>query len=237
MHPTDAHHSDVRPADVRSTDVRPADVRPADVRPADVRSTDAHDTRADPTDVRPTAAHHTDAPPPDAHRSNSAPLRSTGPSLISGALFRQAMASVATPVSVVTTTEGNTPYGTTVSAFASLSMDPPMALIALDRSSSLLKVLRRTHRFGLNVLSAGQDSLAGAFARKGADKFAGINWQQEAGLPRLAGVSVWLACTVDHFLPGGDHLIAAGRVNHAHVNAEAAPLTYHRNQFGTHITQ
>ncbi len=168
--------------------------------------------------------------------NDSASAHGTCPSLVSDALFRQAMASVATPVSVVTTTEGDTPYGTTVNAFASLSMNPPMALIALDENSSLLAVLRRTHRFALNVLSAGQDNLAGSFARKGhPNKFAGINWRQEAGLPRLAGVSIWLACTVDHFLPGGDHTIAAGLVTTADVSEETAPLTYHRHQFGTHV--
>ncbi|MCQ4046656.1 flavin reductase family protein [Streptantibioticus rubrisoli] len=169
------------------------------------------------------------------HHHDSAFPHGTGSSLVSDALFRQAMASVATPVSVVTTTEGDTPYGSTVSAFASLSINPPMALIALDENSSLLAALRRTHRFALNVLSAGQNSLAGVFARKGPNKFAGINWHQEAGLPRLAGVSIWLACTVDHFLPGGDHTIAAGLVTDAHVSEESAPLTYHRHQFGTHV--
>lgn len=160
---------------------------------------------------------------------------STGRTPVSDALFRQAMASVATPVSVVTTTEGDTPYGTTVSAFASLSRNPPMALAALDENSGLLAVLRRTNRFALNVLDAGQDDLASTFARKGSDKFAGIRWREEAGLPRLAGVGVWLACTVDHFLPGGDHIIAAGCVTDIRVGEEAAPLTYHRHRFGTHV--
>lgn len=145
------------------------------------------------------------------------------------------MASVATPVSVVTTAEGEEVHGTTVSAFASLSADPPMVLVALEENSSLLAMLRRTHRFALNVLGAGQGDLAGAFARKGADRFAGVDWHQEGGLPRLAGVGVWLACTADHFHPGGDHVIVAGRVTDAHVGEDTAPLTYLRHRFGTHI--
>ncbi|MGI5472992.1 flavin reductase family protein [Streptomyces sp. CA-132043] len=160
---------------------------------------------------------------------------SPGAALVSDTLFRQAMAEVATPVSVVTTAEGGTPYGTTVSAFASLSRNPPMAMVALDENSSLLAVLRRTHRFALNVLGAGQENLAGAFARKGSDRFAGVRWHEESGLPRLADVSIWLACAVDQFLPGGDHIIAAGLVTEARVSEDAGPLTYHRRRFGTHV--
>ncbi|MFD7923792.1 flavin reductase family protein [Streptomyces sp. NPDC059740] len=156
------------------------------------------------------------------------------PHHVSPDLFRQAMASVATPVSVVTTLERGRPHGTTVSAFASLSMDPPMVLIALDEHSHLLAVTRRTGRLALNVLSAGQDALATAFARKGTDKFAGVDWREEAGLPRLSGAGIWLACGVEAFLPGGDHFVVAATVTDGHVDEAAAPLTYHRRRFGTH---
>lgn len=153
---------------------------------------------------------------------------------LSDAAFRQAMTAVATPVSVVTTAERGTPYGTTVNAFASLSADPPMVLIALDRTSRLLAVLRRTRRFALNVLAAEQADLATAFTRRGSDRFAGVRWREHDGLPRLDSAGVWLACTVDDFLPGGDHLIAAAAVTDVDVREEAAPLTYHRHRFGTH---
>src|SRR5438105_11403406 len=81
--------------------------------------------------------------------------------------FREVMASVCTPVSVVTAMADHLPHGTTVSAFASLSLDPPMVLVALDRGSDLLALVRRTGRFGLNVLSGAQSHLALRFARKG----------------------------------------------------------------------
>lgn len=81
--------------------------------------------------------------------------------------FRAAMAAVCTPVSVVTTMEDGLPYGTTVSAFTSLSLEPPMLLVSLDRNSDLLAMIRRTGRFGLNVLASSQPELAMNFARKG----------------------------------------------------------------------
>lgn len=74
--------------------------------------------------------------------------------------FREVMASVCTPVSVVTAMSDGLPYGTTVSAFASLSMRPPMVLLALDRGSDLLSVVRETRYFGLNVLGREQSDIA-----------------------------------------------------------------------------
>lgn len=88
------------------------------------------------------------------------------------AAFREVMSGVATPVSVVTAMDDGRPHGTTVSAFSSLSMQPPMVLVALDRRSELLGLITSSLRFGINVLGGGQSALALAFARKGgAGKF------------------------------------------------------------------
>src|SRR6516165_12480395 len=81
--------------------------------------------------------------------------------------FKAVMSSVATPVSIVTKLSGGLPYGTTVSAFASLSMNPPMVLVSLDRMSETLESIRQSGRFGLNVLGADQACTATAFAKKG----------------------------------------------------------------------
>jgi flavin reductase (DIM6/NTAB) family NADH-FMN oxidoreductase RutF len=147
--------------------------------------------------------------------------------------FREVMSSVATPVSVVTTMGGGQPFGTTVSAFASLSMTPPMVLVALDQSSDLLNQVRTSGMFGLNVLASDQSELALAFARKGgASKFRAIEWELHSGLPRLPGAVGWLACMVDQLVDGGDHVVALGHVRVAET-AEGHPLIYHRRTFGT----
>src|SRR5258705_5398426 len=106
------------------------------------------------------------------------------------------MSSVATPVSVVTTMGGGgQPFGTTVSAFASLSMTPPMVLVALDQGSDLLDQVRRSGVFGLNVVASDHSELALAFARKGgSSKIRAIQWGLLSGLPRLPGTVGWLAC-------------------------------------------
>jgi len=149
------------------------------------------------------------------------------------AAFRAVMATVCTPVSVVTAMVGNRPHGSTVSAFASLSLNPPMILVSLDLGSDLLRHIRASGAFGLNVLHDGQAALAASFARKGDDKFDGVSWTLQAGVPRLDGCSGWLGCTVERLVDGGDHVVAFGLVIDA-GHAAAAPLTYHQRQFGTH---
>jgi flavin reductase (DIM6/NTAB) family NADH-FMN oxidoreductase RutF len=148
-------------------------------------------------------------------------------------VFRDVMAAVATPVSVITGIDDEGPHGTTVSAFASLSMTPPMVLVALDRGSDLLALVRKTERFGVNVLGTAHAALAMTFAGKGRGKFEGVEWRLEDELPRLDGAPGWLACRVDQFVDGGDHVIALGQVVAAET-VEGAPLTYHGRVFGTH---
>lgn len=147
--------------------------------------------------------------------------------------YRDVMAGVCTPVSVVTAMAGDRPHGTTVSAFASLSMTPPMALVSLDRGSQLLSLIRLTGRFGINVLGSSQSALALAFACKGDTKFDGVTWAVEDGVPRLEGAPGWLACEVADFVEGGDHVLALGQVVAADRRA-GPPLTYHGRVFGTH---
>ncbi|MCW2694929.1 MAG: putative oxidoreductase [Modestobacter sp.] len=148
--------------------------------------------------------------------------------------FREVMAGVATPVSVVTSMADGLPHGTTVSAFASLSMDPPMVLVSLDRGSDLLALVRESGRFGVNVLGSTQSALALAFARKGGTgKFNGVRWEVHDDLPRLPGAPGWLACDVATLVEGGDHVVALGTVVAAET-LDGLPLTYHGRVFGTH---
>jgi flavin reductase (DIM6/NTAB) family NADH-FMN oxidoreductase RutF len=148
--------------------------------------------------------------------------------------FRRVMGGVPTPVSVVTTLVEDQPHGTTVSAFTSLSMAPPMVLVALDATSDLLAQIQRSRRFGINVLGAGQADLALAFAKKGGTyNFQGIPGNRSHELPRLASTPGWLACEVADLVPGGDHVLVLGNVLAAD-EVDGHPLTYYRRMFGTH---
>jgi flavin reductase (DIM6/NTAB) family NADH-FMN oxidoreductase RutF len=147
--------------------------------------------------------------------------------------FRDLMAGVCAPVTIVTTLDEKRPHGATVTAFASLSLDPPMVTVALDRGSNLLARILETRRFGVNVLGQAQDDLAVLFARRDADRFGGASWYPDHGLPRLLEAPSWIVCDLDRAVEGGDHLLLLGLVTHA-SRLDAAPLVYGHRVFGTH---
>jgi len=147
--------------------------------------------------------------------------------------FRDLMAAVCAPVTVVTCVDGASPQGATVSAFGSLSLDPPLISIALDLRSTVLATIRDSGRFGVNVLSEHQAETAMRFAARSADRFAETVWTWDQGLPRLAGSTGWLACDVHAVVPAGDHELVIGHVAAA-ARARRAPLVYAERTFGTH---
>jgi len=147
--------------------------------------------------------------------------------------FRDLMAGVCAPVSVVTTADHDGPHGATVSSLASLSLQPALVSIALDKKSSLLARILETGRFGVNVLSALQEDVAMVFARPDVDRFEAVSWSSSRGLPRLDGTAGWAACELFQSIEAGDHLLLVGHVTYA-ASAHASPLVYGHRTFGTH---
>ncbi|GAA4889315.1 flavin reductase family protein [Tessaracoccus lubricantis] len=145
--------------------------------------------------------------------------------------FREAMARVPSPVTVVTTMLDGVPTGTTVSAFASLSVTPPMVFFALDNRSGMIERIRETGRVGINILAAGQGEVALRFARRDIpDRFADLAWQDDHGLPRLEGSVSWLRCEQLEFVAGGDHTVVLATVAAAEAHSDSS-LGYHLRQF------
>jgi flavin reductase (DIM6/NTAB) family NADH-FMN oxidoreductase RutF len=149
--------------------------------------------------------------------------------------FRDAMRQVAAPVCVVTTLNESGPHGTTVSAFTSLSMNPPMLMLSLDNSSRLLARVAVGVRLGVNILAADQREVASRFAGKRDDKFDGVKWFADSDAPRLAGCHAWIVIDTRQIIPGGDHMVVFGEVVEAEASAGQLPLTYYDRTFGTHI--
>ena len=150
--------------------------------------------------------------------------------------FTELMSGVAAPVTVVTAMAADgQPHGSTVSSFASLSLDPPLVTFALDRRSGLLGHLQPGARVGVNILGAHQQELASAFARRrGAGlKFDGVTWSARAGLPYLPGCTGWTAGRVERHVDGGDHVLLVVHLQEAE-STSVAPLVYARRVFGTH---
>lgn len=149
--------------------------------------------------------------------------------------FKDAMSQLAAAVAIVTTGTEDTPHGTTVSAFMSLSLEPPMVLVSLDQKSSLLAQLDGGSSIGINVLSTEQNALARRFASKGVDRFAGVQWAMSDGAPKLVGDHTWVAGTVGSIIKAGDHFLVLVDVHATEVNANC-PLLYWQREFGTHGT-
>jgi flavin reductase (DIM6/NTAB) family NADH-FMN oxidoreductase RutF len=160
----------------------------------------------------------------------------TNPAAIGSADFRRAMGRFATGVTVVTSVDSAArPVGTTASAVTSLSLNPPLLLVCLDRGSQTLAAVRSHGAFAVNVLEARQRHLSANFARSGQ----AAAWDEvrhrlgPTGSPRLHGVIAAMECTVERFLAGGDHEIVVGRVCEVETGDESvAPLLYWQGSYG-----
>ncbi len=147
------------------------------------------------------------------------------------AIFRDAMARVASPVTVITTMVDGVPSGTTVSAFASLSVDPPMVFFALDNRGGMIERVREVGRVGVNVLAGNQADVALRFARRDLpNRFSDLAWREDHGLPRIEGTVSWLRCEALELVPGGDHTVVLARVADAETFGDSS-LGYHLRQF------
>ena len=148
--------------------------------------------------------------------------------------FRAVMGHFATGVAVVTATGPEGPVGMTANAVCSLSLDPLLLLVCFDHGARTLKVVRETERFGVNVLEAGQESLARRFASKlpEAEKFAGVAHSVQDGIPVLDDALAWVRCALDRLVPGGDHTIGIGAVHAAETTGRTDPLVWFRGRYG-----
>lgn len=166
--------------------------------------------------------------------SIEAPEHAPASTPVAAQRFRELMAGVCAPVTVVTT-EGadGGPRGATVSSFTSLSLQPPLVSVAFDCGSALLGQIQQARRFGVNLLGHGQDEIAMLFAKRGADRFADTAWHVDGGLPRLDGAAGWVACELYQSVDAGDHVLLFGLVT-AVSTAELPPLVYAHRIFGTH---
>jgi flavin reductase (DIM6/NTAB) family NADH-FMN oxidoreductase RutF len=150
--------------------------------------------------------------------------------------FRQLMASLPAGVAVVTTIDRDgTAYGLTTTAISSVSLDPPLLLACIDRTSRTLPVLRQQGRFAVNFLGADHATVAQRFASKADDKFTALAWTPgNDGMPILDSHSVaWAECRTRQEIEAGDHLVLIAEVTTAtSPHDTAVPLLYAQRRFG-----
>ena len=152
-------------------------------------------------------------------------------------VFRKVMGHFVTGVTVVTTLDGDRPQGITVNALSSVSLDPPLVMVALDRRRFITPMVHRERRFAVNVLGEGQHDLsecfAGAAVTPGRSEFCGAAWAPgETGLPLLEGAIATLECAVVDTYSAGDHDLFIARVDAwGNPDQHPRPLLYYRRHY------
>lgn len=167
------------------------------------------------------------------------PARSAGhqarPPDFSALEFRASLGMFATGVTIVTArTAGGDLVGLTASSFNSVSLAPPLVLWSLAQTAGAMDAFSNGLHYAINVLAAEQQPLAEQFARRDADRWAGVAFTEGvSGAPLLAGVAATFECFNRSQYAEGDHVIFVGEVERCSHRADASPLLYHGGRFYT----
>jgi flavin reductase ActVB len=153
--------------------------------------------------------------------------------------FRNAMARFASGVTVVTARNADGAFvGFTASAFSSLSLDPPLLLVCLQKDADCYRAFMESDNFAVSILAHGQAEIAMRFATKAIDKLADtpVTLGTIAGLPLVSGASAHCECRMHQRVNGGDHTILVGQVIRAEIS-DAEPLLHYDRMFGRFVAE
>lgn len=119
----------------------------------------------------------------------------------------------------------------TVSAFSSLSLEPPLILVCVAHDATMAPVINAAEDFVVNILSDQQEAMSRRFSSRLDDRFAGLGFSRgERGIIILEDVQAWMECRVVNKYVEGDHTIIIGAVERAQAN-DANPLLYYRGGY------
>lgn len=150
--------------------------------------------------------------------------------------FRNAMGSFATGITVVTMAkpDGNL-KAMTANAFSSVSLEPPMLLVCIDKGASMHEWLDHVDAFGVNILSDAQQDVSNIFASSGThpEPLSGVpHTIGPLGVPIIDDVILWTSCKIVHKYPAGDHTILVGQVEGLENNQTVNdPLLFHSGKY------
>jgi flavin reductase (DIM6/NTAB) family NADH-FMN oxidoreductase RutF len=150
-------------------------------------------------------------------------------------VFRKIMGNFATGVTVVTTAVDGRLHGFTANAVTSVSLDPLLFLVCVDKKANAHGELGKATHFGVSLLTAEQVDASNTFAKTGLPEEGSLRGVAfhcgDTGVPILDGALASLECEVTERLAGGDHTIVIGRVVEGSINSEAAPLLFFRGRY------
>lgn len=157
--------------------------------------------------------------------------------MIDAVRFREVMSSFPSGVVVLTAFgEDGRPRGLTVSAFCAASLEPPLALVCIDKTSNTLPAVQHTGGFTANILSTGRETLARRMATKLSDKFEGLEWRRpdtQVGGPILdQDTAAYAVCALRDTIEAGDHWVLIGLVMEGAHREGVAPMVFARRVYG-----
>lgn len=151
--------------------------------------------------------------------------------------FRSVIGHFATGVAVITTAAGEEMQGMTANAITSLSLEPTMILVCVEKITHTHGLLGRSGVFAVNILAMHQEDVSRLFAKRAEPEINSLRGQRfvigESGAPVLEDCLAYLECRVADVLDGGDHSIFLGEVVAAGVVSEGAPLVFYRGGYRT----
>lgn len=149
--------------------------------------------------------------------------------------YRDALSRFPSGVTVVVTKDPDgVPRGFTASAFTAVSQDPPLVLVCLTKAADSYPAFAAAAKFAIHIAADENTSVVKRFATKGADKFAGDDFDLHPdGLPALRGAVARLSCSMYARHDGGDHDILVGRVKDLQLGISEVPAVYHDRNFHT----
>jgi len=151
--------------------------------------------------------------------------------------FRESMSRLATGVTIVMTEIDGRPWGLTVSACCSISMEPPLILVSLATKSASTQAIIDNDRFGVSVLAEDQVEVAQSGAKAGAPKFFEDFVETEDNATyNVKNALANIHCKVDQIITAGDHTIFIGLVENVVLGESKSPLLYFNRHFGAFNT-
>jgi len=149
---------------------------------------------------------------------------------IDQAVYRQVLGHFPTGV-VIVASPG--PVGTAIGSFFSISIEPSLVGFCIGKTSSTWPAIRETGVFCVSVLAEDQEAVCRAFAKSGADKFAGLGYTSaSSGSPKINDAIAFIDCDIDAVHEAGDHDICVGRIRELKVEREEGPLLFYRGGYG-----
>tara|TARA_A100000164_G_scaffold223397_1_gene198086 strand:- start:1321 stop:1809 length:489 start_codon:yes stop_codon:yes gene_type:complete len=150
--------------------------------------------------------------------------------------FKELMKRFASGVTLITFENDGKYSGLTVSSFCSLSMNPPLILICIDKKIPSHNSLENGSSFGVNICNSEQGKLAWDFANSNVDKnelILSLNHKvTENKVPLLTDCLASMECTIKEAYEGGDHTIFVGQIEQGNFNEESEPLIYYKSGLG-----